>query len=242
MKSAYFESLSDISQPNNMVKWVKKRYRFSLLLLMALILEPHAIATECLVVKYGQKLPDHFEEHYCTFQSGPNGERNPAYLEYEARKKAKEEYLQKTPIFKYGKITFLGSKSIPSLPNKSIWSYRISGLSPTAPNRIISLTFERTPPGLVFTPATKLDKLDPVEIVDQSKLKDITELATLPDSVRFSQNGTYFEKNIPANEESIDISILATSKPSDYVIGLKSTIVGLDYQPIQAKLPGPNIE
>lgn len=205
-----------------------------------MLVEQPTIANELLTVKYGEKLPVGYEDHFCSFPSGPNGETNPALIEYEARKKAKEEYRRKTPNFPLGKIEFVSKSNIADAPDMAVYTYRIKGLEPTTDNRTICLAFEKTPPSLAFPKSTNVEHADGIANFNALLLKNSSYQTSLPERVTFSNGQTHFEKQVPVGIDSIEISIISTSKPSDYVIGVQALMAG--YQPIKAELPGPNIE
>lgn len=187
-----------------------------------------AYATEVNTIEFGQALPPGSENEFLIFQSGPKGEPNPAYLEHLKNVKSTEQLDSKLSILKDARISLLEVRPILTLPGRSLWTFRLSGISSIAVGQRVRLSFEKTPVGLVL----------PKHIKGDSVLR-ISRDSTLPDSLAVEGDRVFFEKCVTAANDFIDISIVATTKASDDLTEVKVEIPG--YQPIKAMLPGPSI-
>lgn len=196
-------------------------------------------SAESYTVKYGESLPKGLETELLLFESGPHGEKSKACLEYEAQKRERELYLLRTPKFTSGKITYLGHEPIPDLPGRDIWKFRISGIKAEKPNTLLSFSFEK-PPAQAALPIGIAGLDSKVESFDPALIKDSALASTLPDGVKITDGNISFEKKLTETADSMDISFVATSKPSDFLINVKAEIPG--YQPIKAMLPSPNMD
>jgi len=208
---------------------------------IAWLAEP-SFATEAETVKYKGKLPSTQSEQVVIFENGPKGQTSSAYKKSKKRQEAKEAYLQKTPTFKSGELHFIAQTPIPTLPGHSLWTYKISGLTPLASKSTVRLNLEKTPSKLKLAIPSSCQTKGKViaERFDPELLKNIPEADSICKKVSEIKGVIYFEQPIAANAETVNISIVATSIPATPLIGVKASING--YQPITAMTPGPDVE
>jgi len=200
-------------------------------------------ATEAETVKYKDKLPSKYDsKQVVIFENGPKGQQSSAYRKAMKRQQAKEAYLQKTPAFKSGELRLIAQTPIPTLPGHSLWTYKVSGLTPQASKRTVRLSLEKTPSKLKLAiPSSCQTKGNVIaERFDPELLKNIPEADSICNKVHESKGVTYFEKPVAENAETVNISIVATSVPATPLIGVEASING--YQPIKAMTPGPDVE
>lgn len=199
----------------------------------------HGIATEIYSVKYNEPLPEGIENEIVVFENGPNGQKSKAHQKWLKLAKQREHYLSVTPKLANAQIACLSHEPIPGLPGHSIWTFRVSGLTSNKSDKLLSLSFEKPPTSLAL-PISLAGRDKSICSFEPAIVSGLPQADNLPDNVKWTGSNIYFQKKLPHSAESVDISLVASSKPSDYLINIRAQVSG--HQPIKAMLPGPAIE
>jgi hypothetical protein len=202
-----------------------------------------SLATEAIGVKANEKLPPNAAQNeVIIFENKANGKPSKAYLKYTKEQEKAQRVAAETLRFPNGDIRLISHSPISSLPEHSLWTYQISGLTPSKSNRTIRVALEKTPPTLklIIPNSCKVRGHLGAEKFDPSLLKQMPEADSLCTQINVIDGVTYFEKSVPLNVDTVNISFVATSTPASPLIGVQASIPG--YQPITKMTPGPNVE